>query len=64
MAARKKKDSEKRETHFGLRLTTAERKRVATVAKRFPIPESAVARIALLKGLDAIEREGITLPIE
>lgn len=60
--AAKKKSSEKRETHLGIRLTDAERKRLANVAKRFPIPESAVARIALLKGLEAIERDGINLP--
>lgn len=56
----KKKTSEVRGTHLGIRLTAKERKRLRDVARRFPaIPESAVARLALLAGLDALERDGI-----
>jgi hypothetical protein len=62
MAPAKKKDSERRETHLGIRLTEKERKHLAKVAKRFPsMGESAVARHALLKGLEVIERDGISL---
>ena len=58
----KKKASDVRGTHLGIRLTAKERKRLHDVAKRFPaIPESVVARFALLAGLDAIERDGIKL---
>ncbi len=63
MAPAKKKATDRRETHLGIRLTEKERARLAKVAKRFAtMPESAVARIALMKGLEVIEREGITLP--
>ena len=56
----KKRASEVRGTHLGIRLTTKERKRLRDVAARFPmISESVVARLALLAGLDAIERDGI-----
>lgn len=59
----KKKATDRRETHLGVRLTAKERKRLRDVAKRFPeIAESAVARLALLAGLDALERDGIRLP--
>jgi hypothetical protein len=58
----KKRASERREEHLGIRLTVKERKRLHDVAKRFPtIPESAVARLALLAGLDALERDGLKL---
>jgi hypothetical protein len=56
----KKRASDVRGTHLGIRLTAKERKRLREVARRFPaIPESAVARLALLAGLDALERDGI-----
>lgn len=56
----KKKTSEVRATHLGIRLTTKERKRLREVARRFgAIPESAVARLALHAGLDVLERDGI-----
>lgn len=56
----KKKTSEVRAAHLGIRLTSKERKRLRDVARLFPaIPESAVARLALLAGLDALERDGI-----
>jgi hypothetical protein len=61
----KKKTGEVRATHLGIRLTAKERKRLRDVARRFPaIPESAIARIALLAGLDAIERDGIPAPTD
>lgn len=56
----KKKDSERRDTHLGIRVTEKERKRLATVAKAYPgMAESALARIALMVGLDVIARDGI-----
>lgn len=56
----KKKTSEVRGTHLGIRLTSKERKRLRDVARRFAgMPESAVARVALLAGLDVLERDGI-----
>jgi hypothetical protein len=59
----KKRASEVRGTHLGLRLTVKERKRLRDVARKFPaIPESAVARLALLAGLDVLERDGIPAP--
>lgn len=58
--AAKKKTSDVRATHLGIRLTAKERKRLREVARRFAgMPESAVARIALLAGLDVLERDGI-----
>ena len=58
--AAKKRASEVRGTHLGIRLTAKERKRLRDVARRFPaIPESAVARLALLAGLAALERDGL-----
>jgi hypothetical protein len=59
----KKKDSDRRDTHLGIRVTEKERKRLANVAKAYPgMPESALARIALMVGLDVIERDGIPAP--
>jgi hypothetical protein len=59
----KKRATEVRGTHLGIRLTAKERKRLRDVARRFPaIPESAIARLALRAGLDAIERDGIPAP--
>jgi hypothetical protein len=61
----KKRASDVRGTHLGIRLTSKERKRLRDVARRFPaIPESAIARIALLAGLDVVERDGIPAPAE
>lgn len=58
----KKKASERREAHLGIRLTDAEQKRLSDVAKLFPtMPKSQLVRVALMAGLDAIERDGITL---
>ena len=58
----KKRASDVRGTHLGIRLTAKERKRLHDVARKFPeIPESAVARLALLAGLDALERDGLRL---
>ncbi len=58
-----KRASERRENHLGIRLTTQEAKRLRTVGKAYPsLAKSDLARIALLKGLDLIERDGITLP--
>ena len=58
----KKKASAVRGTHLGIRLTAKERKRLRDVAKGFPaFAESAIARLALLAGLDALERDGIKL---
>lgn len=60
--ATKKKASEVRGTHLGIRLNAAERKRLRDVARRYPVmPASSIARIALLLGLAAIERDGIEL---
>lgn len=55
----KKKPSEVRGTTLGIRLTEKERKRLREVAKRFPLPEGVVARLALFAGLEVLEREGI-----
>lgn len=56
----KKKASEVRGIHLGIRVTKQERKRLTEVAERFPMMgESAIARLALLLGLDALERDGI-----
>lgn len=61
--AAKKKESERRDTRLGIRLTAKERKTLARVAKRFaPMDESAVARHALMRGLEVIESEGIAVP--
>lgn len=61
----KKKMSEVRATHLGIRLTAKERKRLREVARRFPtIPESAIARLALLAGLNTLERDGIPVVAE
>jgi hypothetical protein len=55
--------SDVRGTHLGIRLTARERRRLREVARRFPaMPESAIARIALLAGLDVVERDGIPAP--
>lgn len=60
----KKKASDVRGMHLGIRLTAKERKRLRDVAKKFPaMPESAVARIALLAGLESIEREGVSVSV-
>ena len=60
--AAKKKAIDRRALTLGIRLTEKERARLAKVAKRFAtMPESAVARIALMKGLEVLERDGITL---
>jgi hypothetical protein len=57
---RRKKD--RRETTLALRLTQEESDRVKEVAQRFPFaPVSAIARVALMKGLAIIEKEGIRL---
>lgn len=56
--AAKKKASEVRGVHLAMRLTDAERARLAKVAARFELlGESTVARVAMLLGLDAIERD-------
>lgn len=56
--AAKKKASEVRGVHLAMRLTDAERARLAKVASRFELlGESTVARVAMLLGLDAIERD-------
>lgn len=62
--AKPKPESTARTEHLGVRLTTVERARVANVARRFAedLSESTVVRLALMRGLDLIEREGITLP--
>ncbi len=63
MAPAKKKASARRETHLGIRLTTAEATRLRKIGSAYPaLAKSDLARIALLKGLDLIEQEGITLP--
>lgn len=56
----KKKASDVRGVHLGIRVTKQERKRLTEVAERFPMMgESTIARIALMVGLDALERDGI-----
>ena len=46
--------------NFGIRLNERERARVAEVAERFPfLTETAIARIALMQGLDGLEKNGI-----
>lgn len=57
-----KRKGERREAHLGIRLTEAEQKRLNEVAKLFPtMPKSQLVRVALMAGLDAVERDGITL---
>lgn len=58
----KKKASERREAMLTIRLTDAEQRRLNEVAKLFPtLPKSQLVRVALMAGLDAVERDGITL---
>jgi hypothetical protein len=57
----KKKARDVRGTHLGIRLTGKERKRLSDVARRFPgLPESYIAREALLRGLALVEAEGLS----
>ncbi len=58
----KKKASERREAMLNIRLTDAEQKRLNDAARLFPaMTKSQLVRVALMAGLDVIEREGITL---
>ena len=46
--------------NFGIRLNTDERARLAEVAGLFPfLTDTSVARIALMQGLDLLEKNGI-----
>ena len=61
----KKKKSEVRGTHLGVRLTRDESKHLDEVARLFPaVPKSTLVRLAILRGLDVIRREGISLAPE
>lgn len=59
--AAKKRSSEKRQTHLGIRLTKAEADKLREAERAFPsLAKSDLVRLALMKGLDTITREGIT----
>ena len=57
-----KRASERRDEHLGIRLTKPEAKRLRDVGKAYPtVAKSDLVRHALMKGLDLIAVEGITI---
>jgi hypothetical protein len=61
----KKKKSEIRGTHLGVRLTREEAKHLDEVARLFPaVSRSTLIRLAIVRGLAVIRREGIAIAPE
>ena len=64
MAPKKKKASERRESHLGIRLTAAEMKALRARAEGLSMDQSTLARIALVVGLNTIKKRGIPAQLE